>query len=318
MSEDPPSPLFVLGKHRSGTTWLTSQLAGHSEIHVVSHPSDPGNTESKFFSHVEGRYGDLSRPSNFTEFAKVFGDSDFARRAGWSEEDFYDEYPASYENVFRAMMDEAASSAGSSYWLEKTPDHTPIAPRLHEAYEDARFVGILRSAKEVVASHLGWVKRSQDLPAWKVQVFRYADVLRLARKHFHYERVLHRMNDRSDRVHLVRFDDMRDDLEGVMEDLAEFLGLPFEASMLETFEPNSSFDSEDERRKALTPTEETLVPVARAACRLLPMFAHEKIRAWRRPEHRPFPDDYFMGASPLSAQPEACSPPREEAPADEA
>ena len=75
-------PLFILGKQRSGTTWLANQLSQHSQIAAVRSDHHNGVHESAFFSHVAGRYGDLTRQTNFVEFAETMAASDTLRIAG--------------------------------------------------------------------------------------------------------------------------------------------------------------------------------------------------------------------------------------------
>ena len=47
-----PRPIFVLGRHRSGTTWLSNVLAAFPEIYAPAHELHHGTHESAFFSHL--------------------------------------------------------------------------------------------------------------------------------------------------------------------------------------------------------------------------------------------------------------------------
>ena len=43
-------PIFVLGRHRSGTTWVSNILASVPGIYSPSHPLHKGAHESAYFS----------------------------------------------------------------------------------------------------------------------------------------------------------------------------------------------------------------------------------------------------------------------------
>lgn len=119
------TPIFVLGKHRSGTTWLANQLCQHSHIVGVQHEAHGGIHESAYFSTVYGRYGDLITKSNFIELVEVLAASDYFRLAGATKEYLYSLWPTTYQDLFKQAMDDLADRKGASHWLEKTPPHTP-------------------------------------------------------------------------------------------------------------------------------------------------------------------------------------------------
>jgi len=113
-----PTPLFVLGKQRSGTTWLGNLLLDHPSIAGVAHAAHRGIHESAFFSHVDGRYGDLSVRQNFIEFASVMAESDYFRLAEVSFKDIMSLHPDDYAGVFRTVMYCFARRRGARYWIE--------------------------------------------------------------------------------------------------------------------------------------------------------------------------------------------------------
>lgn len=82
-------PLFILGKQRSGTTWLSNQLSQHSQISAAQNDHHGGVHESAYFSHVAGRYGDLSQKTNYVEFVEVMAVSDMMKILGVDKEFLY-------------------------------------------------------------------------------------------------------------------------------------------------------------------------------------------------------------------------------------
>jgi hypothetical protein len=59
-----PTPLYVFGMARSGTTSLANLLLRHWEIAGIEHEKHKGIHESGYFSFVDGRYGSLDDPAN--------------------------------------------------------------------------------------------------------------------------------------------------------------------------------------------------------------------------------------------------------------
>ena len=75
-----PKPIFVVGKGRSGTTWLTNMLATHPDIAgVFNEDKNKGIKESRYFSDLYGRYGDLRNPTNLVEFIEILAVTDYFR-----------------------------------------------------------------------------------------------------------------------------------------------------------------------------------------------------------------------------------------------
>jgi hypothetical protein len=72
-----PTPVFVLGQHRSGTTWLANILANHHRVVAVQSDDHFGVHESIFFSHFARAYGDIADETNFRRFAADFAASDY-------------------------------------------------------------------------------------------------------------------------------------------------------------------------------------------------------------------------------------------------
>jgi hypothetical protein len=145
----PARPLFILGRHRSGTTWLANILASVPGIHAITHERHQGVHESAYFSHLVPHCGHGRTDADRREIKRLFEQSDFYALSGLTQgPDIGQLGTAGY---FRAVM-EAGAGGNARYWLEKTPANTLIARRLREALPDAVFLAIVRDYREVVAS----------------------------------------------------------------------------------------------------------------------------------------------------------------------
>jgi hypothetical protein len=229
-----PRPIFIVGKQRSGTTWLGNLLLSHPRVAGVHHEAHHGIHESAYFSHVAGRYGDLSRIQNYTEFASVMARSDYFRLAGASFDDLMDLYPASYAQVFRAVMDRFARRQGASCWVEKTPMHTEHMHTIAAQYPDARFVGIQRDPVGVAFSS---VRRQGRLSAAR----RLLALARVTTDKYLLDGLMHRTRARfPERVHILQYDDLLTQRSATLDRLCDALGLPAE-EMHSPYAANSSY-----------------------------------------------------------------------------
>ena len=286
-------PLFVLGKQRSGTTWLATQLSQHSQIACVRDDHHGGVHESAYFSHVAGRYGDLAKRTNYVEFVEVMAVSDFMRILGVDKDFLYSLWPTTYEGVFEAVMARLAREKGARYWLDKTPEHTLLADKLATLYPEAKFVAILRDAHDVMRSTLG----------------RYGDVSRrrryiLARGTLnlaHHNKEIIRFARRSKRVHLVRFEDMKGDPEAVFRGVSRFLELEFEPGLLEeAYRPNTTFARGRERSQVLSDRDKHLIDLTMSLSSYVPTHVFRAVkRASSFRAEKPLPKWFFSMYPPV-------------------
>lgn len=265
-----PTPIFVLGKHRSGTTWLANLLCQHPQIAGVQHARHHGIHESAFFSHVYGRYGDLTVWSRYAEFVEVVAASDYFRLAGATREFLYSLWPTSYEGVFRAVMDRFAAQKGADYWVEKTPAHTLWVDRLARLYPDALFLAVHRPVEHVVASALGLAARHD--PAHPPQGWaRRRLITETALSWVHYNRTIDTFAARSPRILRVRYESLRSDLMGSMKSVCAFLGVPFTPECCrQVYRPNTSFPDGAARQRSLSEGEARWARIVAAAARRAP------------------------------------------------
>ena len=268
-------PIFVLGRQRSGTTWLANQLSEHPNIAAVRHEHHFGIHESAYFSHVLDRYGDLKDKQNFSEFAEVMAASDYLRIAGISKEFLYALYPASYEEVFRAVMDEVARQQGATHWLEKTPHNTLNANLLATVYPTAKFVAVTREVHDVVKSAL-------YMPPAEARLRR---LYRSAVSWAHYTKAIESFCERQpERTLSVQYASLREDLAGTLQEICSFLALPYDPCLLQqSYRPNTSFTGGRKREASnLSAGERAFVDSLVRATELTPLAVFD----WRRRRQR--------------------------------
>jgi hypothetical protein len=242
------TPLFVIGKHRSGTSFLANLLLDHPKITSVHYPPDSqtyksGVCESCFFYGIDKRYGDISIFENFVEFASVVSRSDYFKLAGSSFDDLISYYKADYPNVFRYVMDKFAEHKGAAYWIEKTPSHTLLIKTIKKYYPDAKFVGIIRNEVDTALSSLH-LKKKQDKPRlvrlWaliKVTILKYIyDILMTKFKKIYPDDIL-----------IIDYSQLVTNKAKVTAGICDFLGLQ-QKELSTKFLKNTVYKSESDKR----------------------------------------------------------------------
>jgi len=272
-----PTPIFVLGLQRSGTTWISNVLCASKDVAGVEARKGYGIKESIFFSHFARAYGDLDDDEAFRVFAADFVASDYFIHSGLEESWFLARRPRSYAEAFRAVMNELARRSNARAWVEKSPRHTLLADSLAAAFPDARFVCVRRKLAALIRSRL-WLEGPPPRYPRRLGV-----LLRACAAHALYTRTMIRFSKRCPRSVLIDYEEMSRDPENVCRRVTKFLGLDFDIDMLEPrYPPNTSFGNTADRRRALGPVDRIAILLFGATLRLLPLGFLERLEAHRR------------------------------------
>lgn len=217
-------PIFVLGRHRSGTTWLANILAARADVFAPAHEAHAGVHESAFFSHLVRHCNHGRTAEDRRKIQRLFEASDFFMLTGLAAgPGIEDRDPAGY---FRAVMDAAAAARGATFWVEKTPAHTTLVRYLARAFPDARFVAMVRGYREVVTSNVHAFGNPASAREW----FRQSLVTAA------YEKVL-----AANRIAVVRYEDLRDDYERTVRAVLRHLGMDAGTVQRSDWAPNTRF-----------------------------------------------------------------------------
>lgn len=222
MNDKIRSRSFVVGCARSGTTLLQSFLASHSEI--VSFP------ESHFFANLKPTStiaSILGLPRR-----KMFSDIDAFRRAlvanGFDvgiTKVLWPRYRLAH--LFVSCLDDLAAQAKCSVWLEKTPRHVFHVALIEKTIPDAKFIHIVRDARDVVSS-LHQVTRQAPV-AWGARAGRTVQDC--------VEQWVQSVNetlsyDGFERHHFVYFNDLTGNTRQCLQGICDFLDIEFEDKMM--------------------------------------------------------------------------------------
>ncbi len=225
------SPIFVLGRNRSGTKWLSNIIANHEDVAAVQHQEHFGILEATdILNTMPVIFGDLSIPENYIGFLECFSQTDFFKLTELKKSYFYDNRQSDSFSFFHEMMDRYARKEGKAYWVQKSG----MSDSLYQHFNDAKFIIIIRDMTDNIRSTValnmitGGKKYKKNL--LKLQLKYFTDMAQV-------EKIR-----KKDNVYVVKFEDLKTNPKLVTESICNFLGISFDESMLENrFKINTSY-----------------------------------------------------------------------------
>ena len=150
-----PSPVFIVGYPRSGTTLVQSMVAAHSEVFSLP--------ETHFFSRMYPRTVLALVPCLGNARARKALDRTCQelKRAEQLSLPRLTSRRRLAETLVR-ILDEAASSAGACCWVEKTPSHIFRIQRILKHIPTARVIHVVRNPLDAITSRVATAARNPN------------------------------------------------------------------------------------------------------------------------------------------------------------
>lgn len=137
-------PVFVIGAHRSGTTWVYDLLSSHPEV--------AGVFESGLFSSDLGLAPLLHPVHWYRDETQLAHDrAFFGKSFRLSQLLTREEALADIRQLAARWLGQALSQK-HRYLVEKTPQHVHVIPFIAELFPNACFVHVLRDGRDVAVS----------------------------------------------------------------------------------------------------------------------------------------------------------------------
>jgi hypothetical protein len=237
--------VFLVGIVRSGTTLLQSLLAAHSQI--TSFP------ETMFFRFLAGEplaWWRGKPPATVWQKLRCAW-SRLRERVGLGNQRAGERVRALLAEVnrpelqvmfpggrsmrrlsaaFVEILDRLTLDHGKTIWVEKSPEHIAYVDLIERYVQPVRFIHLVRNGADVVASIYDAAQKYPDTH-WKKNwgtvdqcIAQWNEAVRLTRLH------MHKPNH-----HPVTYERLVEDTPGVLAEVCDFLGVPFEQGMLEGY-----------------------------------------------------------------------------------
>lgn len=250
------SAIFVVGYQHSGTTLVQNILGRNQEVYKLPF-------ETKFFEHshmIRKRFPTLDDDEvigEYVRFLKEILETGYRVKGEYAlggeswvvdldlDEGALERFARSrsgkqtHVQIYREFCDLVAKANASTRWVEGTPSHVFFADVIGQAIPDARFVEIVRDARDVLASKKTMAKTAKENPKYDRRGRQIRDLA------FSFDPVLDgtswkaaiRAGQKGQRQltgrwHRIRYEDLVTDPWPVVEDLCAFLELSADEDML--------------------------------------------------------------------------------------
>ena len=231
-------PIFICGSMKSGTTLLSQLLDNHSDLFVL-----PG--DSHFF-HQYKRWdrNDFEGIVNYWIYRFInpsgkepfwFLGPDFNSLAIFSKylnyfinQTSYDIFVCVVMAVYSTLEEDEKKISKKKYWVEKTPGNELHVPFFTQKFPDAKFIHIIRDPLENLAS----LRKLTKLRKRNLSI--YEDALDMKKQFNAGRKNLKKLGD--NKYHIIKYGKLVSEPEKVLNTICQFLGIPFEKTLLEPTE----------------------------------------------------------------------------------
>jgi len=217
-------PVFLVGMNGSGTTMLLDSLGRHSQLYAFPR-------ETRVLPHLIAtveRFGDLTDDEAFRRLWEEVRKIGVLRYVNDGQpvplpEDWADT-PRTLAAVLDRVFKYFAQRQGKTRWCEKTPQHAQHILSLAAVFPQAKFIHMIRDGRDSAAS---FKRRWHRTPA--LTIYRWKKIVEEGRRQG--------MSLGPDRYLEVRYEDLTANPQQWLRRVSDFLGVPFEAAILESSEP---------------------------------------------------------------------------------
>ncbi|MEL7357710.1 MAG: sulfotransferase [Cyanobacteria bacterium J06560_6] len=231
-----PSPFFIIGTERSGTTLLRLILNTHSRLAVPEEVGYFGFDFSQTIDVTQWENPGLSW-EEYEQYVHNFLSSRKETFKDFELQDLEDTILKNKEinlkKPYQTSLSQFARLHGKQRWGEKTPNNVFFVDILYQMFPKAKFIHIVRDPRSIVCS------MNQDDFPW----FSDDSVINALnwRKKFQAAKQLLEKNVPSEQRMLIRYEDLVANPEVSVKQICSFLNEAFEPDMLQFYRTSKEF-----------------------------------------------------------------------------
>ena len=251
-------PVFVIGKNRSGTKWLTNTIASHENFCCVQREGANGVVETNILRQMPRAFGSLKDEENHVGFVECFSETNFFKLTGIPKEFLYNLNADSYTQVLSQVMKKYSRK---KRWTHKFSPH--VVQKIVNKFPKAKLIFIYRNCVENVKSSIG-LENLKDKSEKR-------SVMRHLLSYVYQVKSMKKYSDRKN-VMEVNFVDLKKSKKKLCKEISEFVGVKFSKKMLkERYDKNTSYISDVKKEEVLSTKEENILKITKIIVDKLPL-----------------------------------------------
>ena len=277
-------PIFIVGKNRSGTKWLSNILLRNKNISGIQNEYHGGILETNIVNDMARIFGSLSNKDSFAGLIECFSGTDFFRLSKLSKCELYKTRSKNYYEFLKRFMDIYAKKASTEFWLQKID--VKQLKGFYDYFSDARFIVIERDIINNIRSAIGLQRKNKIKTSVVKETILYIYSLKCA----------NRYKNRRKNFFFLRYEDLERDKVNVLRKICDFLGLTYSNEMLSNkFKRNTSFSNQKERDTILSKKDRLSISLLSFALKYFPMRLYDFFYSLKclKVKSKPFQRDTF-------------------------
>ncbi|MCK4889110.1 MAG: sulfotransferase [Candidatus Aminicenantes bacterium] len=221
--------IFVVGKNRSGTKWLSNILLNHEKITGVQGQFHAGILESNILNDISLSFGTLNDIDNYIGFTEWFSATDYFEITGIKKSFLYKKHYLCYYDLFNELMNEFCRKENIESWLQKI--NSLKLPEIYTFFKSSKFIIIERELIGNIGS--AWFLQLQN--SGKSSLFRETYLYALTKK-------IHKKLRKNNNVFFLKYSDLMEQPEEILKKLCRFLDVSYSTDLqVVKFERNTSY-----------------------------------------------------------------------------
>lgn len=234
--------IFVIGKNRSGTKWLTNTVASHDKVCCVQRPEANGVVETNLLTVMPRLFGSLNDPDNRIGFIECFSETNFFKITGLEKSFLYNLEANNYYEVFDKIMNECSRLRERELWAHKFSPH--VLRDLLQNFPEAKFILIHRNYIDNIVSSIALAEAQESKKSKSIE--------RHILSYIQQDKIMKNYEGRSN-VMNVQFEDFKRRKKKICRKISEFINIEFSKKMVpDSYSKNTSFRSSIDRDEVVS------------------------------------------------------------------
>jgi hypothetical protein len=277
--------VFVVGKNRSGTKWISNLVSNHPQVASVQHKYASGILETHLFDKASYMFGDISNKGNYISFCESYSQSNFFKLTGLKKAILYDDHLKSYSSVFERVMGKYANKNKKNIWLQKA--NPEVLETLVKDFRNAKFIFIERDIVDNISSSLALLARNKYFKNHLDISFLHT--LKHLFVYLYNSKLVKKYEKKVDCIK-INYSQIIEDREIICKKICEFLEIDFsDEMMVDKYEKNTSYIGNIDKEKILSEAEEKTIRLIAPLLVKLPLSLFKTlIYSWRYFSNRKF------------------------------